>query len=76
MGDDISLAEPTTDRMAMAAGCLSSVDVLANIFAFLGVKDIMCKRRVCKKWKEAARKTIVPLTDFRLYSRGTANYDR
>ncbi len=41
-----------------------SVDVLAIIFAFLGVKDIMLKRRVCKKWKEAVKMTIVPTTDF------------
>jgi len=42
-----------------------SVDVLADIFGFLdGPKDIMCKRRVCRKWKEAVKKTIVPLTEF------------
>jgi hypothetical protein len=72
-GDDISAAEPTTDRMIVAVGCLSSVDVLANIFAFLGVKDIMCNRRVNKKWKEAARKTIVPLCDFCVSSVSTYN---
>ncbi len=67
-GDDISLAEPTTDRVAVAVSCLSSVDVLANIFAFLGVKDIMCNRRVNKKWKEAVKKTVVPPADFRVNS--------
>jgi hypothetical protein len=59
-GDDISVAEPTI----VAVGCLSSVDVLPNIFAFLGVKDIMRNRRVNKKWKEAVKITIVPLCDF------------
>jgi hypothetical protein len=44
-----------------------SVDLLSDIFGFLdGPKDIMCKRRVCRKWREAVKKTIVPLTDFRV----------
>ena len=38
-----------------------SVDVLANILAFL---SIMSKRRLNKKSMEAVKKTIVPLTDF------------
>jgi hypothetical protein len=38
-----------------------SVDVLANIFRYLGgPKSVMQKRCVCKKWKEAVKKTIVP----------------
>jgi hypothetical protein len=38
-----------------------SIDVLADILGFLsGAKEIMQKRRVCKKWKEAVKKTIVP----------------
>jgi hypothetical protein len=42
-----------------------SVDLLADIFGFLdGPKDIMCKRQVCRKWEEAVRKTIVPLSEF------------
>ena len=53
-----------------SADCLAeavSIDVLANILGYLdGPKDIMQKRRVCKKWKEAVKKTIVPLTDFRV----------
>ena len=63
MGDDISVAEPTTDRMIVAAGCLST-ELVADIFGFLGPKEIMQKRRVCKKWKEAVKITIVPLCDF------------
>jgi hypothetical protein len=39
-------------------------DIVANILGWLGVEEIMQKRRVCKKWKEAARKTIVPLCNF------------
>ncbi len=46
-----------------------SVDVLANIFGFLsGAKEIMSKRRINKKTMEAVKKTIVPLTDFRVNS--------
>jgi len=40
-----------------------SSDVLANIFAFLPPKDIM-RARLNKKMREAAMKTIVPMTDF------------
>jgi hypothetical protein len=42
-----------------------SVDVLADILGFLdGPKDIMRKRRVCRKWKKAVKMTIVPLSDY------------
>ena len=40
------------------------VDVLANILGFLPVENIMRKRCINKKWKEAVRMTIVPPTDF------------
>jgi hypothetical protein len=40
------------------------VDVLANIYAFLSLTDIMSKRRINKKSREAVKKTIVPLTNF------------
>jgi hypothetical protein len=59
-----------TDQMTVvaSAGDLSN-ELLANILGFLdGPKDIMQKRRVCKKWKEAVKITIVPLTDFRVGS--------
>jgi hypothetical protein len=39
-------------------------DVLANIFGWLYVEDIMWKRCVCKKWKKAVKMTIVPLSDY------------
>jgi hypothetical protein len=45
-----------------------SVDVLADIFAFLPVDDAMRSRRINKKTMEAVRKTIVPLTNFRVNS--------
>ncbi len=41
-----------------------STDVLANILGNLRVKDIMRSRGVNKKWKEAVKMTIVPLTKF------------
>ena len=58
-----SAADTSTQRLdtiAVRAYGLST-DVLANILGYLdGPKDIMQKRRVCKKWKEAVKKTIVP----------------
>jgi hypothetical protein len=46
-----------------------SIDVLANILGYLdGPKDIMQKRRVCKKWKDAVKMTIVPPSYFRVDS--------
>ncbi len=36
-------------------------DVLPNIFGFLHYDEIMSLRCVCKKWKEAAKNTLVPL---------------
>jgi hypothetical protein len=40
------------------------VDVLPNILAFLPLHDIMSKRRINKKTREAVKMTIVPPTDF------------
>ncbi len=34
-------------------------DEVANILSFLPLKEIMPKRRVCKKWSEAVKNTIV-----------------
>ncbi len=55
------------DQIVVTSGDLS-VDVLANTFGYLGMQDIMQKRCVCKKWKEAATKTVVPPTNFRIDS--------
>jgi hypothetical protein len=70
-GDDTSCSDETA--VAASANDLT-IDVLAEIFGFLGgaknifgwlrVQEIMGKRCVCKKWKEAVKKTIVPLADF------------
>ncbi len=51
------------DADATTAASLSS-DELAIIFGCLGPLDILPLRRVCKKWNEGAKKTIVPLADF------------
>src|SRR5210317_271003 len=40
-------------------------DVLANILEFLPINEIMCNRRVSKKWGEAIKK-VVPLGDIRV----------
>ncbi len=45
-----------------------SIDVLPNILAFLSLKDIMSKRRLNKKSREAVRRTIVPPTEFNVDS--------
>ena len=60
---ETDMAGSTAAEVAVSAGDLS-IDVLADIFGFLDVEDIMQKRRVCKKWKEAVKMTIVPLGDF------------
>lgn len=61
------------DDRCVSAGDLS-VDVLANILGYLdGPKDVMQKRRVCKKWGEAVKKTIIPPTDFCIDSMDSYN---
>jgi hypothetical protein len=50
---DATLAEAAADL---------STDLLANILGCLDVKDIMRSRGVNKKWKEAVKMTIVPLS--------------
>ena len=57
--------DSSTDQMAV--GHLN-VELLANILGYLDLKEIMQNRRVCKKFKEAVKITIVPLTDFRVGS--------
>ena len=44
-----------------------SSDEVAIIFSFLSPYDIM-HARVCTTWREAAKKTIVPLTTFAVNS--------
>ena len=43
-------------------------DEVANILNFLPVEAIMCQRRVNMTWREAAKKAIVPPTNFRVGS--------
>jgi hypothetical protein len=52
----------SADEMGVAVHQLE--DIMAIILGWLCAKEIMAKRRVCKKWKEAARKTIVPVQSF------------
>ena len=77
LSDDRSVsADTSTSRLlnvrSASVGDLSS-DVLANVLCYLDVKQIMPKRRVCKKWKEAVKKTIVPPTNFRVDSMDNYN---
>jgi hypothetical protein len=50
-------------------------DIMADILSWLLVKDVMRSRRVCKKWKEAVKKTIVPLSRFGLVVNNVDNYE-
>jgi hypothetical protein len=54
----------TVVNLLASFGALSVDLVAANIFAFLMVDEIMSKRRINKKSKEAVKMTIVPLIDF------------
>ena len=59
--DDSATDEPPP---ATTADNLSA-DIVAMIFGYFDPADIMCFRRVCTKWRDAAKKTIVPLnSDF------------
>ncbi len=51
-------------RLNAAFGDLG-VDELAHIFGFLPRHDIM-RARVCTTWRDAAKMTLVPLTNFRV----------
>ena len=62
--DEISRAEETTRKLA--------VDVIAIIFSFLPHQDIM-RARVCTTWRDAAKKTLVPLCDFKVDSMRSYN---
>eukprot|EP00984_Skeletonema_dohrnii_P034654 scaffold33624_cov191-Skeletonema_dohrnii-CCMP3373.AAC.3 len=44
-----------------------SIDEVAIVFSFLLPNDIM-RARVCKTWSDAARKTLVPLCEFKVDS--------
>eukprot|EP00984_Skeletonema_dohrnii_P032408 scaffold26504_cov228-Skeletonema_dohrnii-CCMP3373.AAC.15 len=70
--DDGRLDGPVADAAvahnAAATANELSGDVVAIIFGFFPPKDIMRMRRVCKKWREAAKTTIVPPDVFRVNS--------
>uniref|UniRef100_A0A7S1CVQ5 F-box domain-containing protein n=1 Tax=Skeletonema marinoi TaxID=267567 RepID=A0A7S1CVQ5_9STRA len=58
--------KPNEDAANTAAVSIPS-DELANIFGCLGPIEILHLRRVCKTWNDAAKNTIVPLTDFKVH---------
>ena len=49
---------------SVAASFDNLTDMHGNIFEFLPLEDIMRLRCVCKEWREAAKKAIVPLSSF------------
>ena len=57
---------PVADLPTTAANLLSA-NMLAMIFGFLPVKEIMRSRRVCSDWKEAAKGTFVPFKNYCSY---------
>eukprot|EP00984_Skeletonema_dohrnii_P033296 scaffold29363_cov78-Skeletonema_dohrnii-CCMP3373.AAC.3 len=43
-------------------GSIAQADVVVeHVFGYLPPEDIMRSRRVCKRWKDAAKNTIVPI---------------
>ena len=56
------------DRYTATTANELSGDVVAIIFGCFPPEDIMRMRRVCKKWREAAKTTIVPMAEFRMNS--------
>ena len=60
--------DPPARRSRRIAGRLNANfddldDVLVNILEFLPIRNIMCSRRVSKKWREMIKK-VVPHGDF------------
>lgn len=49
--------------------------VAENILAYLPPEEIMRSRRVCKRWKDAAKKTIVPITTYGFNVNSVRNYN-
>eukprot|EP00984_Skeletonema_dohrnii_P035026 scaffold34598_cov85-Skeletonema_dohrnii-CCMP3373.AAC.2 len=63
-GKRADAAVATCDDYLVAMANELSGDVVAIIFGCFPPKEIMHMRRVCKKWREAAKRTIVPPTVF------------
>ena len=61
----IERSSPTVDDL--------SAEMKAIIFGYFGPAEIMCLRCVCKKWSEAAKKTIVPQAPFSVSTIDTLN---
>jgi hypothetical protein len=56
----VQLADETAEGL--------TAEVLPTILSFLTLKEIMRARRVCTTWRDAARKTLVPLIEFKVDS--------
>ncbi|KAK1736279.1 hypothetical protein QTG54_012879 [Skeletonema marinoi] len=70
--DCVIANRPATMASPSATAMDISTDELAIIFGCLGPDDIM-RARCCKKWSEAAKRTIVPLTEFVVNSENRYN---
>eukprot|EP00984_Skeletonema_dohrnii_P031654 scaffold24446_cov97-Skeletonema_dohrnii-CCMP3373.AAC.3 len=60
---DAAVSAAVAHSPAAMANELSG-DIIAIIFGCFPPEDIMRMRHVCKKWREAAKTTIVPMADF------------
>jgi hypothetical protein len=74
------LVHPPARRSRRIAGRLNADfddldDLLVNILEFLTIKEIMCNRRVSKKWGEAIKKAV-PCGDFCVNSIKNYNFMR
>jgi hypothetical protein len=72
------LVHPPARRSRRIAGRLNANfdqldDLLVNILEFLPINEIMCNRRVSKKWEEII-KMVVPLVDFRINNMNNYNF--
>jgi hypothetical protein len=59
-GNVIHLVDETAEEL--------SAEVVPTILSFLTPKQIMRARGVCTTWRDAAKKTLVPLTEFKVDS--------
>jgi hypothetical protein len=66
LSSDESAEVVSTDELV--AKIATTVEVATIIFSFFNYSDIMRLRRVCKTWRDAAKKTLVPLSKFEVTS--------
>jgi len=66
--NEIQLVDTTAEQL--------TAEVLPTIFGYLTPKEIMRARRVCTTWRDAARKTLIHLTELKIENVMTYNETR